>query len=151
VKGSLVSHNQNAMSQRPVQSRFFRAVGNAACLLAVLAMLGGHWVALQSIAWARMIGQYAREGSLGSAISKTFDGRHPCPLCLIVEQGRQQEERDQKNLPWVKLGKAFDLLCDLRPTPVPPPPLAATPAVPFVPGQLPDWLESPPTPPPRAA
>ena len=128
------------MNKRPVRGRFFRTVGTTACLLAVLATLGGHWAALQSFAWARMIGQYARQESLASAISKTFDGRHPCALCLVVQQGRQQEQRTHKDLPFLKLGQPPDLLCDLRTTPVPPPPTEASQAVSFVPRWHNDFL-----------
>ncbi len=137
------------MKQRPVQNRILKTVGSAACLLALLFMLGGHWLALQSIAWARMIHHYAREGSLASALCKTFDGRHPCVLCLFVQQGRQQEQRDLPNLPWVKSGEGPDLLCDLRLTLVPLPPSAASPAIPFVPHGHPALPDSPPRPPPR--
>ncbi len=139
------------MNQRPVQNRWLKAVGTAACLVAVLATLGGHWMALQSFAWARMIGHYAREGSLASAISKTFDGRHPCTLCHIIQNGSQQEQRDPKSLPCLRLGEGPDLLCDLRQTAVPLPLLMVTFVIPFVPGSPPAFIPSPPKPPPRPA
>jgi hypothetical protein len=139
------------MNQRSIKSRVFRIFGSSACLLAVLAMLGGHWVVLQSLAWARMIGQYSKDGSLASAIYKTFDGRHPCPLCLAIQEGRQQEQREQTNLPWVKLGEAPDALCEHPPTPISLPLMAHLFLIPFVPQGHPDFLEAPPKPPPRAA
>ena len=139
------------MNEAPVKNRIFRAVGSAACLLAVMALLGGHWAVLQSFAWARMMGQFARQESLASALTKTFDGRHPCALCLVVQQGHQAEQRSQKDQPYLKLGNGPDLLCDLRTTPVPAPSMQARQAVPFVPGWHDDFLESPHTPPPRAA
>jgi hypothetical protein len=116
-----------------------------------LATLGGHWVALQSFAWARMITQYAREGSLAGAITKTFDGRHPCAICLVIQHGRQQEQGGQKNIPMVRLGEGPDLLCAPRPAPTPVPPTTAFFSVPFVPRWHADFLDTPPTPPPRAA
>ncbi len=139
------------MSQPPVHSRLFRTVGCAMCLAAVLATLEGHWMALQSFAWARMLSQYARQGSLLSAIAKTFDGRHPCDLCRVIKLGRQQEQQQNPQLPWVKLGESPDLICDLQLTSVPVPTLIAASPIPFVPDGHTDFLDSPPTPPPRAA
>ena len=138
------------MNQRPARNGLIRKAGTIACLLAVLATLGGHWMALQSVAWVRMISQYSRQGSLASALCKTFDGRHPCDLCRSIQHGRQQEQKEHQDLPSVRLGETVDLLCDLRQPSVPLPPLAATPAVPFVP-DCHDALPAPPqAPPPRA-
>ncbi len=137
------------MNQRPLRSRFLRTVGSAACLCAVLATLGGHWMALQSVAWVRMIGQYAHEGSLASALCKTFDGRHPCALCHVVQQGREQEQRAKKDLPGLSPDRALDILCQAPRTAVPLPPTDATQAVPFVPRVHTDFDEQPPVPPPR--
>jgi hypothetical protein len=139
------------MNPRPTQGRLFKTIGNIACVLAMLAMLGGHWAVLQSLAWARMLGQYAREGTLASALVKTFDGQHPCQLCLSIKHGQQQEQTQDKNLPLIKLGELPDLLCDYRPTPVPLPILEATDPIPFVPRGHRDFIDSPLTPPPRQA
>jgi hypothetical protein len=137
------------MNKRLKKSWIFQTFGSAACLLAVLAMLGGHWVVLQTVAWARMIGQYSHEGSLASAIYKTFDGRHPCTLCLTIQQGRQQEQQEQKSLPWVKLGEAPDALCEHSPAPIPLPLMVDLSLIPFEPQRHPEFLEAPPKPPPR--
>jgi len=40
----------------------------------LFAMLGGHWLVLQSVAWTRMLADFSRQDSLPAAISKTFDG-----------------------------------------------------------------------------
>jgi hypothetical protein len=53
-------------------------------------------VALQGVAWVTMLVDHSRESSLVEAVSKTFDGQHPCPLCLAVADG-QDEEREQKD------------------------------------------------------
>jgi len=57
--------------------------------------MGGHWLALQGIAWVTMLADNSRQNSLVDAVSKTFDGQHPCPLCKAVASG-QSEEREQK-------------------------------------------------------
>lgn len=67
-------------------------------LLLVLS-LGLHWAVLQTVAWAGMLVAYSKDATASEAISKTFDGQHPCPLCKAIEQGRQQEKKqDQKTL-----------------------------------------------------
>ncbi len=53
-----------------VNSRLFKATGVAASLLALFFMLGGHWFALQSVAWARMFAAFARTDSLSEASRK---------------------------------------------------------------------------------
>lgn len=68
--------------------------------------LGLHWAVLQSVAWTGMLINYARDGSWSEAISKTFDGQHPCKLCLLVQEGRAAEQQEkqpaslQKKLDW---------------------------------------------------
>ena len=122
--------------------------GSAVCLVAVLATLGGHWLALQSFAWARMIRDYSEQASLGVAISKTFDGRHPCGLCLKIREGRQQESQEQK-LPWLARDKSPDLFWDGRRVTVPLPPTAAAAAPSCREPLCAEFIDSPPTPPPR--
>ena len=88
-----------------VVDKTFKAVGLAACLWAVFVMSGGHWVALQSIAWGRMLAHFSQQDSLGAAIAKTFSGKYPCSLCLKVRDGAQQEKQHEDKLPWIKTEK----------------------------------------------
>ena len=71
--------------------------------LAVVAALavgsGAHWVALQTVAWATMLVDYSREASLIVAVEKTFDGEHPCALCLTVKDGEKQQQEQQAAQP----------------------------------------------------
>jgi hypothetical protein len=60
--------------------------------------LGLHWAVLQSVAWAGMIVEFSRADGLAVAISKTFDGRHGCQICRIVEKGRETEAADASGL-----------------------------------------------------
>ena len=40
-----------------------------------------------------MIVVYSQDEGVSTAIAKTFDGKHPCPLCSAVRDGRKQEEK----------------------------------------------------------
>ena len=54
--------------------------------------MGLHWAFLQSVAWVGMVVTYAQHESLPTALSKTFDGKHPCELCRAVAKGQQSEK-----------------------------------------------------------
>jgi len=45
-----------------------------------------------------MIVAYTKDGSVSTAISRTFDGKHPCALCCAVRDGRKQEEKKAPGL-----------------------------------------------------
>jgi hypothetical protein len=132
-------------------NRIFRAVGCAACLLGLLATLGGHWLVFQSFAWASMIVNFSHQGSLTWAISRTFDGLHPCVICISIQQGRQEEQAENKKLPSVKPDETPTLWCAPGRMVLSLPSRLAAEAIPFVPGWYFGFLEPPPTPPPRAA
>lgn len=66
-------------------------------------ILGGHWFALQSVAWVGMIANYARGETFVIAIGKTFDGDHPCELCKVVKKGLSEEQKQQITKMIVKL------------------------------------------------
>ena len=73
-------------------------------VVAVLCIsLGLQWAVLQGVAWTGMLISYARDGSLIEAVSKTFDGAHPCPLCKAVENGQKQDQEKSANAPMKKL------------------------------------------------
>jgi hypothetical protein len=127
--------------------RALRITGAAACLFAVFLSVGGHWAVLQSIAWARMFADFSRTESLASAVEKTFDGRHPCAMCLKIREGRAQEKKPPPLLKWEKLPEFVPQVARLA---VPLPPTARESAVPFIPTLHADFKFSPPKPPPRA-
>ena len=112
---------------------------------------GGHWAVLQTIAWSRMVIDYSKTTSLVTALSDTFDGDHPCPMCKKIAKGKQAEKREQQHAPDTKTVKAPDLYCATRfPAALPPAPafqalhglavLAAS-----------QFTDTPPTPPPLRA
>ena len=58
--------------------------------------LGLHWAFLQTIAWTGMIVRHALAAPLSQAVSKTFDGKHPCALCKFIKSGRAEEEKQER-------------------------------------------------------
>jgi hypothetical protein len=130
-------------------NKLLRYVGLMACFVALLAMNGGHWMALQSVAWARMIVVFSQRAPLKTALARTFDGQHPCSLCLQVQKGWQQEQQQEKKFPMLKLEKSPELFWELRQLTAPPVPVGSLDCAAFVPDFHLDFIDSPPSPPPR--
>ncbi len=42
-----------------------------------------------------MLLSYSRSGSVASAVEKTFDGDHPCPLCKAISKGEQNGKKQE--------------------------------------------------------
>ena len=62
-------------------------------LAALLSASGGHWIALQSLAWGTMLVDYGRASGFREAVSKTFDGQHPCALCKSIQKNSASEKK----------------------------------------------------------
>jgi hypothetical protein len=127
-------------------NRLLQLTGAITCLLAVLMASGGHWAVLQSIAWAQMLVKYSRDASLSEAVTKTFDGKHPCKMCLKIQECRKQEKRQPPLVKWEKLP---EFLLDLRPVAVPAPALRDADFAAFLSNPHSDLVMAPPKPPPR--
>jgi hypothetical protein len=124
-----------------------RAIFRIATVLMLVLSLGLHWALLQTVAWTGMIVAYSQDAPLLTAVANTFDGKHPCPMCKAIKQGRAEErtQSQQKSDSTVKL--EFPLASDgLLLTP---PELGDEPVV-FAPCLKSSSFE-PPTPPPRRA
>jgi len=62
--------------------------------------LGAHWTVLQTAAWVGMIIDYSESAPLMTALKKTFDGEHPCQMCVSIQDGKQTERaQDIKKAP----------------------------------------------------
>lgn len=112
----------------------------------VVLFLGLQWALLQSLAWTGMILSYSRNTSLTEAVSRTFDGHHPCPLCKAIQQARAEEKQEgpkqvkpESKLDWALVWQTpvFHFACD---------PLPASPHNAFVPSRS----DEPPKPRPRS-
>jgi hypothetical protein len=64
---------------------------------------GAHWAALQTVAWTTMLASNLRSDSLTQAVSKPFDGEHPCPLCKAIAAGKKSEKKSEAIAPVMKL------------------------------------------------
>ena len=106
--------------------------------------IGLHWALLQSVAWVGMVVSYSRDGSIKEALSKTFDGNHPCKLCRVVAKGKKAGSKREPQTPIKKL----DLFCGAASLVVCAPALCplstASPRVSTA------FIEVPPKPPPRS-
>jgi hypothetical protein len=67
--------------------------GQVLMLLVLSVASGGHWMVLQSVAWTRMLVTYSQDGDFATAVTQTFDGRHPCALCQKIGQAKRGESR----------------------------------------------------------
>ena len=38
---------------------------------------------------------YSQDGTVGEALVKTFDGRHPCGLCKAIAAGKKSEKKSE--------------------------------------------------------
>jgi len=85
-----------------------RAAIRFVTVLVLVLSLGLHWAFLQSVAWVSMIVTYSHEASFTEAVSKTFDGKHPCCMCKAIKKARAEEnQKDEKQ--HVKPGSKMDL------------------------------------------
>jgi len=55
--------------------------------------LGFQWTLLQSVAWTVMLLDRSTQMDWVQAIETTFDGHHPCALCKVVLQGRDNQQK----------------------------------------------------------
>jgi hypothetical protein len=65
--------------------------------------LGLHWALLQSLAWTTMLVENLANTSFSAALQRTFDGKHPCRLCLLIAQGKSGEKKAEFPAPLRKL------------------------------------------------
>lgn len=70
-----------------------RLLGCIVMTAALFLSAGGHLALLQGVAWATMIKDFSRSGSVTTAVQKTFDGKHPCALCKKISAERSHEEK----------------------------------------------------------
>ena len=67
-------------------------------IVTLVATTGAHWALLQSVAWTAMLADNLSCGSVSQAVSRTFDGEHPCPLCKAIAAGKKSEKKKDSTL-----------------------------------------------------
>lgn len=77
--------------------------GNVLLIIALFAATDAQWLALQSVAWIGMVMNYSEQVPLKTALAKTFDGQHPCPLCRAIAAGQKSEKKNEFTLQLIKL------------------------------------------------
>lgn len=63
-------------------------------VITLILSLGVHWAFLQSVAWVGMVITYSSDSTFTQALSKTFDGKHPCKMCKVVQEGQKSEKKE---------------------------------------------------------
>ncbi|HST31748.1 MAG TPA: hypothetical protein VLK27_13010 [Chthoniobacterales bacterium] len=122
-----------------------RPTSKIIAILALCSTVGLQWLALQSVAWTTMVLSNARQVSFCEAVKRTFDGKHPCSLCHVVNKGKTSEQKRDVQIGATKI----DIVCTSR-------------AIRLLPGlaqfnhaSLDPWFSEitypPPAPPPRLA
>ena len=75
---------------------------------ALVVATGGHWAVLQSVAWFGMFVNFSQTAPVMVALEKTFDGRHPCKLCKVVQAGQESEKKQEMQKLETKLPYEMD-------------------------------------------
>ncbi len=52
---------------------------------------------LQTVAWGRMLANYTAERGFVQGVEDTFDGDHPCPMCVKIWANHDREQREKKS------------------------------------------------------
>lgn len=73
----------------------FVRFGKVFVIIALVAMLGAHWAFLQTVAWTTMFANNLHNGSFAQAVTRTFDGKHPCPLCKAIAAAKKSEKKTE--------------------------------------------------------
>jgi hypothetical protein len=82
----------------------FARFGKCLVVIALVLATGAHWAALQTIAWTTMLAaNLASQQSLTEAVTQTFDGDHPCPLCKAIAAGKKSEKKSEAIAPVLKM------------------------------------------------
>ena len=106
-------------------------------------VLGLQWTVLRTVAWVNMFVTFVQTDSVSEALTKTFDGKHPCSLCKFVKSAEQSEKKQES----IKVEAKLDLILTLESCRLTPPPDYTL--LPLLDHTSSGRTESPPVPPPR--
>lgn len=69
--------------------------GKVVVVCALVLSTGLQWAALQTVAWTSMLAANLRSHSMSEAMSDTFGGRHPCPICRAIAAARKAQKNSE--------------------------------------------------------
>ena len=81
----------------------FARCGKFLVVIALVLATGAHWATLQTVAWTTMLAGNLCGQSLTEAVSQTFDGKHPCPLCKAIAAAKKSEHKSEATVQTLKL------------------------------------------------
>jgi hypothetical protein len=70
-------------------------LGKVLVVFTLVAALSAHWALLQTVAWTTMLAGNLESCSFHVALTRTFDGQHPCPLCKAIAAAKNSEQKNQ--------------------------------------------------------
>ena len=70
-------------------------LGKVLVVFALVATISAHWALLQTVAWTTMLAGNLHSCSLHDAMTRTFDGDHPCALCKTIAAAKKSQQKDQ--------------------------------------------------------
>jgi hypothetical protein len=81
----------------------FARCGKCLVVVALVLSTGLHWAALQTVAWTTMLANNLCTQSVSEAVSNTFDGEHPCPLCKAIAAAKKTAKKSEAVSPALKM------------------------------------------------
>ena len=75
----------------------FVRLGKIFVVMALAMTIGAHWALLQTVAWTTMLADNLQSCSLRAAMTKTFDGKHPCPICMAIAAAKKSQQKNEFN------------------------------------------------------
>ena len=69
--------------------------GKFLVVVALVTTTGLHWAVLQSVAWTTMLADNLCTQSLTEAVTRTFDGKHPCCLCKTIAAAKKSGKKTE--------------------------------------------------------
>jgi hypothetical protein len=61
-------------------------------LMGCVHLCGGPQGLAQCVAWAGMLVNYSQQATVAEAVEMTFDGKHPCRLCLAIQEAEKKSD-----------------------------------------------------------
>jgi len=68
---------------------------------------GAHWLLVQGAAWAGMLAARSGRETVARAVTTTFDGAHPCRVCLLVKRGAARDSAPRASVAPASVDFAF--------------------------------------------